>query len=48
MIGRIKEKVEQKVGEREEGENGRGRGHRGGRRRRKGEQKHVAWRNHKF
>jgi hypothetical protein len=43
MIGQIKEKVEQKVG-REEGENGRGRGHRGeeGGRRRKAEQKYMA------
>jgi hypothetical protein len=45
MIGQIKGKVEQKVGER--GENGRGRGCRGGRRR-KAEQKHMAWRNCKF
>jgi hypothetical protein len=34
--------------EREEGENVRGRGHRGGERRRKAEQKHMAWRNHKL
>jgi hypothetical protein len=47
MIGQIKGKVEQKVGKREE-ENGRGRGHRGGGRRRKAEQKHMAWRNRKF
>jgi hypothetical protein len=47
MIGQIKGKVEQKVGERE-GENGRGRGRRGGGGRRKAEQKHMAWRNSKF
>ena len=47
MIGQIKGKVEQK-GEKEEGENGRGRGHRGGGGRRKAEQKHMAWRNCKF
>jgi hypothetical protein len=46
MIGQIKGKVEQKVGERE-GENGRGRGCRGGGRK-KAEQKLMAWRNHKF
>ena len=34
--------------EEREGENGRGRGHIGGGRRRKVEQKHKAWRNHKF
>jgi hypothetical protein len=45
MIGKIKGKVE--VRGREEGKNGRGRGHRGGRRR-KVEQKHMAWRNCKF
>jgi hypothetical protein len=45
-IGQIKGKVEQKV-EREEGENGRGRGCRGGGVR-KAEQKHMAWRNCKF
>jgi hypothetical protein len=48
MIGQIKEKVEQKVREREEGENGRGRGCREGGRRGKAEQKHMAWRNRKF
>jgi hypothetical protein len=37
VIEQIKGKVE-----REEGENGRGRGHRGGRRRSKAEQKHMA------
>jgi hypothetical protein len=42
MIGQIKGKVGQKVRE-IEGENGRGRGQRGGgRRRRKAEQKHIA------
>jgi hypothetical protein len=40
MIGQMKGKVE--VGE-EEGENGKGRG-----RRRKAEQKHMAWRNCRF
>jgi hypothetical protein len=40
MIGQIKRKVTQKV--EREGENERGRGHRGGRRRRKVEQKHMA------
>jgi hypothetical protein len=40
-------KVEPKMGERR-GENGRRRGHRGGGRRRKVEQKHMAWRNCKF
>jgi hypothetical protein len=44
MTGQIKGKVEQKV-EREEGENGGGRGYR---RRRKAEQNHMAWRNHKL
>jgi hypothetical protein len=39
MIGQIKGKVEQKVG---------GRGYGGGGRRRKAEQKHMAWRNCKF
>jgi hypothetical protein len=48
MIVQIKGKVKQKVREREEGENGRGRGCRGGGKRRKAEQKHMAWRNHKF
>jgi hypothetical protein len=48
MIGQIKEKVEQKVGEGEEGENGRGRRLRGGGRRRKAEQKHMASGNRKF
>jgi hypothetical protein len=52
MIGQIKGKVERKVREREEEEeeeeNGRGRGLRGGGRRRKAEQKHMAWRNRKF
>jgi hypothetical protein len=48
MTGQIKRKVEQKVRGRKEGENGRGRGHRGGGRRRKAEQKHMAWRNCKF
>jgi hypothetical protein len=49
MTGQIKGKVELKVG-REEGENERGRGgcRGGGGRRRKVEQKHMAWRNHKF
>jgi hypothetical protein len=48
MIGQIKGKVEQK-GEKEEGENGSGRGYRGGGRgRRKVQQKHMAWRNRKF
>jgi hypothetical protein len=42
MIGQIKGKVEQKGRGREEGENERCRGLRGGRRRRKGEQKHMA------
>jgi hypothetical protein len=49
MIGQIKRKVEQKGGR--ERENGRGRGHRGGGvggKRRKAEQKHMAWRNCKF
>jgi hypothetical protein len=41
MIGQIKGKVEQKVREREEGENGRGRGCRGEGGRRKVEQKHM-------
>jgi hypothetical protein len=49
MIGQIKGKMEWKVGRREERENGRGRGRReGGKRRRKAEQKHMAWRNLKF
>jgi hypothetical protein len=48
MIGQIKGKVEQKVRGREEGENGRGKGSRGGGRRRKAEQKYMAWRNCKF
>jgi hypothetical protein len=43
MIGQVKGKVEQKEGRRTE--NGRGRGGRGGGRRRKAEQKHMAWRN---
>jgi hypothetical protein len=44
MIGQIKGKVEQKMTE--EGENGGEKGCRGGgRRRRKAEQKHIAWRN---
>jgi hypothetical protein len=47
MIGQIKGKVERKV-RRGEGENGRGRGCRGGGGRRKAEQKHMAWRNRKF
>jgi hypothetical protein len=47
MIAQIKGMVEQKV-EGEEGENGRGRGHRGEGRRRKAEQNHMAWRNCKF
>jgi hypothetical protein len=47
MIGQIKGKVDQKV-EGEDRENGRGRGCRGGGRRRKAEQKHMAWRNPKF
>ena len=45
MIGQIKGKVE--VRGREEGENGRGRGHTRGRRR-KVEQKHMVWKNCKF
>jgi hypothetical protein len=45
MTGQIKGKLEQ---EGEKGENGRGRGCRGGGRRRKVEQKHMAWRNRKF
>ena len=49
MIVQIKGKVEWKVKrEREEGENGRGRRHRGGGRLRKAELKHMAWRKHKF
>jgi hypothetical protein len=48
MIGQIKGKVELKVRGREEGENGRGRGCRGGGRGRKAEQKHMTWRNCKF
>jgi hypothetical protein len=48
MIGQIKGKLEQKVKEREGGENGRGRGCRGGVRRRKAEQKQMAWRNCRF
>ena len=47
MIGQVKGKVEQRGGGVEE-ENGRGRGHRGGGRRRKVEQKHMVWRNCKF
>ena len=48
MIGQIKGKMERDV-EREEEENGRERGHRGGGgRKRKVEQKHMGWRNHKF
>jgi hypothetical protein len=47
MIGQIKGKMEQKV-EREEEVNERGRGHRGGGRRKKAEQKHLTCRNHKF
>ena len=44
MIGQVKGKVKQKGVERQEGENGRGRGARlGGKR--KAEQKHIAWRN---
>ena len=47
MIGQIKGKVEQKGGERQKRENGRGRrGRLGGKR--KAEQKHMAWRNCKF
>ena len=46
MIGQVKGKVEQK-GVGGEGENGRGRGHTGGRRR-KVEQKHMVWKNCKF
>ena len=45
MIGQIKWKVKQKVREREEGAKGRGRGCKGGGRRRKAEQKHIAWKN---
>jgi hypothetical protein len=45
MIGQIKGKVERKV--RREGGLGE-RGWRGGGRRRKAEQKHMAWRNFKF
>jgi hypothetical protein len=48
MIAQIKGKVEWKVGEREEGANGRGRGCRGGGRKRKAEQKHMFWRNRKI
>ena len=48
MIGQKKGKVEEQNVGREEGENGRGRGHRGIGRRRKAEQKHMAWRNCKF
>jgi hypothetical protein len=44
MIGQIKRKVEQKVGEKKK--MGRRRGCRG--RLRKAEQKHMAWRNQKF
>ena len=47
MIGQVKGKVEQKEGG-GEGENGRQRGHRGGGRRRKVEQKHMVWKNCKF
>jgi hypothetical protein len=47
MIGQIKGKVEQKVRRREE-KFGRGRGLRRGGGKRKSEQKHMAWRNHKF
>jgi hypothetical protein len=46
MIGQIKGKVKWK--REEEGENGKGRGFRRGQRRRKVEQKHIAWRNCKF
>jgi hypothetical protein len=48
MVGQLKGKVQQKLRGREEGENGRGRGHRGIGRRRKAEQKHMAWRNCNF
>ena len=48
MIGQIKGKVEQKVGERRRRKWKMGRGYRRGGRRRKAEQKHMAWRNHKF
>jgi hypothetical protein len=49
MIGQIKEKVEWKERVGEEGEKGRGRGHRrGGEGRRKAEQKPMAWRKRKF
>jgi hypothetical protein len=47
MIGQIKGRWSRRWREREEGENGRGRGHRGGGRR-KVEQKQMAWRNRKF
>ena len=47
MIGQVKGRVEQKEGG-GEGENGRQRGHRGGGRRRKVEQKHMVWRNCQF
>jgi hypothetical protein len=45
MIGQIKRKVEQKKRERRENCK---RGHRRGEGKRKVEQKHMAWRNHKF
>jgi hypothetical protein len=48
MIGQIKGKVEQKGGWREEEENGREKGPRGQGKRRKAEQKHMAWRNRRF
>jgi hypothetical protein len=47
MIGQIKEKWHRRWEERE-GENESGRGCKGGGRRRKVEQQHMAWRNHKF
>jgi hypothetical protein len=46
MIGQIKGRWSRRWAG--EGENGKGRGHRGGGRRRKVEQKHMAWRNCKF
>jgi hypothetical protein len=49
LIGQIKGSWSGRWGlGREEEENGRGRECRGGGRRRKAEQKHIAWRNRKF
>jgi hypothetical protein len=45
MIGQIKGRRSRRWGEKK---NGRGRGHRGGGRRSKTEQKHMAWKTHKF